>query len=378
VIEKLRDPNPTTFAFLKACHELGIQTVRDLSEFENEGCQLTSVTQQRGLRFSAADAFLRPALARKNLTVIKQLRSDRVELDGDRALGIAGTRSDGSQMQVRAAREVILCAGALGSPQLLLSSGIGPAEELRSHGIPVVRDSAEVGANLQDHTLTGVIHHCPEPVTMFSAESLKNLALFVATRRGMLTSNVGEAAAFVRSDPSLDAPDIELIFAPVPYIDHGQVKPSGHGISIAAVLLQPASRGRVSLLSRDPAAPLRIDPRYQTDPRDLARVRWGVGLAERLFATKALKPYVGELLEGPRTAEQLDEFIRDQTETIYHPVGTCRAGRDEASVVDPSLRVRGIRGLRVADASVMPTINRGHTYAPTLMIAERAAELISH
>lgn len=381
VVEKQRDTNPTSYKFLEGCNELGIKTIRDLSQFDNEGCQLTSVTQKRGLRFSAADAFLRPALSRKNLTVIKQLRSDRIDFDGTRALGITGTMLDGSAKQVRARRELILSAGALGSPQLLLLSGIGSASQLADFGIPVVCDLPQVGQNLQDHTLTGVIHHCPQPITLFLAESLKNLALFVGKRRGMLTSNVAEAAAFVRSDPALEAPDLELIWAPVPYIDHGAVKPTGHGVSIAAVLLQPESRGRISLSSRDPQAPPRIEPNYQSDPggRDLARVMHGVRLAQRLFNTKALRPYKGEILEGPgdeASDAQVAEFIRDQTETIYHPVGTCRAGSDEASVVDPQLRVRGTQGLRVADASVMPTINRGHTYAPTLLIAERAAELI--
>ncbi|HEX5655875.1 MAG TPA: GMC family oxidoreductase N-terminal domain-containing protein [Polyangiales bacterium] len=379
VIEKQRDPNPTTFAFLEACNELGIRTIADVGEFENEGVQLTSVTQKRGLRFSAADAFLRPALGRKNLSVLKKLRTDRIELDGTRALGVQSTGDDGRVQTIRARREVVLCAGAIGTPQLLLLSGVGPAADLRTHGISVVRDAPEVGRNLQDHTLTGVIHHCPQPVTLFLAESLKNLALFVGARRGMLTSNVGEAAAFVRSDPSLDAPDLELIYAPVPYIDHGTVKPTGHGISIAVILLTPESRGSVSLLSRDPSAPPRIDPNYQSDARDLARIAWGVRLAEKLFHTRALTPFTGDLLEGvPAEAPdvELEAYIREQTETLYHPVGTCRAGSDEASVVDPSLCVRGLQGLRIADASVMPTINRGHTYAPTLMLAERAAAMI--
>jgi choline dehydrogenase len=377
VVEKQRDPNETTFAFIEACNELGIKTIPDVGAFENDGVQLTSVTQQRGLRFSAADAFLRPALARKNLDVLKNLRTDRIDFDGARAVGVTAT--DTREHHIRARREVIVCAGALGTPQLLMLSGVGPAAELRAHGIGVVVDAPEVGKNLRDHTLTGVIHHCPRPVTLLLAESLKNLALFLGARRGMLTSNVGEAAAFVRSDPSLDAPDLELIFAPVPYIDHGTVKPTGHGISIGVVLLTPESRGEVTLLSRDPSAPPRIQPRYQSDPRDVKRIGWGVRLAEKLFHTAALSPYRGELLEGvPGEAsdDELAAFIREQTETLYHPVGTCRAGRDAASVVDPSLRVRGLQGLRIADASVMPTINRGHTYAPTLMIAERAAAMI--
>ena len=381
VVEPQREPNVITHAFLEACAAQGIRSLRDLSEFDNDGCALTSVTQKRGLRFSAADAFLRPALGRKNLTVFKHVRVDKLELDGRRVVGVRGTQKDGSALLVRAQREVISCGGAIGSTQLLLLSGIGPAAELSALGLAPVHDLPGVGRNLQDHVLVGVIHTCPHPVTLFAAESLKQLARFVALRRGMLTSNVAEAVAFVRSGPSQEAPDLELISAPVPYIDHGSVAPTGHGLSIAVVLLTPESRGRITLTSRDPEAAPRIEPRYLTDPdgSDMARLVAGLRRAQKLFETAPLAKYVGDVIEAPREGapdSEVAAFVRAQLETIYHPVGTCRMGSDDDSVVDPLLRVRGIEGLRVADASVMPTITRGHTYAPTLLIAERAADIL--
>jgi choline dehydrogenase len=381
VIEQQREPNVITHAFLEACAAEGIRTLRDLSEFDNDGCALTSVTQKRGLRFSAADAFLRPALARKNLTLIKHARVDRLEFDGRRVVGVSGEQKDGEALSLRARREVISCGGAIGSAQLLLQSGIGPSDELAALGITPRVDLRGVGHNLQDHALVGIIHACPHPITMFVAESLKNLIKLATLRRGMLTSNVAEAVAFVRSGPEQPAPDLELISAPTVYQDHGAVAPTGHGMSLAALLLTPESRGRISLSSKDPGAPPRIEPRYLTDPAgsDLKRLTLGVRRVQRLLKTAPLSKYVGDIIESPgddASDEQIATFIREQLETLYHPVGTCRMGSDEDSVVDPSLRVRGVEGLRVADASVMPTITRGHTYAPTLLIAERAADIL--
>ncbi|WP_318656287.1 GMC family oxidoreductase [Spongiactinospora rosea] len=216
---------------------------------------------------------------------------------------------------------------------------------------------------------------CPAEITLASAESLANLVRYLVRRRGMLTSNVGEALAFVRTSPQEPAPDIELVFVPVAFADHGLTPPDGHGITVAAVLLRPESRGRISLSGRDVA----IDPRYLTAEADLRRLTAGVRLALKLVGTGALRPYATGPMRpywGARTDEELDRWIRERSETLYHPVGTCRMGTDEDSVVDPELRVRGVDGLRVADVSVMPLINRGHTHAPAVMIGERAADLI--
>ena len=246
----------------------------------------------------------------------------------------------------------------------------------------VVCDLPGVGRNLQDHLAVGVVVAARQPVSLVGAESLGNLLRYLLLRRGMLTSNVAEACAFVRTSPELPAADLELLFAPVPFMDHGFTKPSGHGLTIGAVLLRPESTGTITLRSADPFAPPVIDPRYLSDAdgHDLRVLVAGVRLARRVFDARAFADYVGAPIEPSddvRSDVELERFIREQAETLYHPVGTCRMGVDDMAVVDPELRVRGVEGLRVVDASVMPVIVRGHTNAATIMIAERAAELMS-
>lgn len=378
-VEDLRDPNITTAAFLRACDELGMTPLDDLNDpAAPDGFARTPVTQHRGLRWSAADAYLRPARARTNLTVLTGAHVDRILFEGRRATGIAYT-IHGAPRTVRARGEIVLAAGAIGSPHLLLRSGVGPAGQLRAAGVDVVADLSGVGENLQDHLLTAVIHACDARVTLVAAESPRNVLSLLFRRRGMLTSNVGEAVAFVRSEPGLAAPDLELLWAPVPYIEHGAVRPRGHGTSIGVILLQPQSRGRIRIAAD---RTLEIDAGYLTDPegRDLATMIRGVRAAQRVYATAALAPYVRAPIappEGTQGDAALAAFIRARAETLYHPVGTCRIGRDAGAVVDPELRVHGVAGLRVADASVMPRIIRGHTYAPTIMIAERAAAWVT-
>jgi choline dehydrogenase len=243
----------------------------------------------------------------------------------------------------------------------------------------VVHDLPGVGRNLQDHLAVATIVACREPVSLLAARTAGNLLRFLLLRRGMLTSNIAEACAFVRTGADRPAPDLELIFAPVPFMRHGLVPPPCHGITIGAVCLQPRSAGFVGL--RSSTATPEIQPGYLSDPgdEDLGVLVEGVKLARRIFRAPGLARYAGEAIEpGPEvhTDDELARFIRDHAETLYHPVGTCRMGRDAGAVVDPDLRVHGIQALRVVDASVMPTINRGHTAAPTIMIAERAADLI--
>jgi choline dehydrogenase len=277
---------------------------------------------------------------------------------------------------VRARREVVLSAGAIGSPHLLMLSGIGAADELRGNGVEPVHELPEVGRNLQDHLASGIFLHCPKSITLAGAESSANLLRFLIGRRGMLTSNVGEAVAFIRTSPDEPAPDIELVFAPGPFINHGLTPPPGHGLTIASILLQPESRGHLSLNGREVV----IDPGYLTAEADIRRQVAGLGKARELFETAALGPLAGPPMDpywDARTDEELARWIRERSETIYHPVGTCRMGEDADSVVDPALKVRGIDALRVVDASIMPVINRGHTHAPTVMIAEKAADLIA-
>lgn len=378
-ISELRDPNATTSAFLAACAELGLHRLGELNEPDNTGYAPTPVTQRRGLRHSAADAYLRPARRRRNLTVLTGAHAQRILLDGTRASGVEYRDAAGVTQQVTAAHEVILCGGTVNSPQLLMLSGIGDPDQLRAAGVQPRHELVGVGANLQDHLACGVIVHCPKPVTLLAAESPAQLARFLLARRGMLTSNVGEAVAFLRSDPALAAPDLELVWLPVPVAGHGLTPPPGHGLSLGVLLLQPDSRGHVRLASADPAEPPVIDPGYLTAESDLRRLVAGMRIAERLCDTQALRPYVGRPMPpwpGKVDDASLARLVREHGETAYHPVGTCHMGSDDAAVVDCQLRVHGLDGLRVVDASVMPRIIRGHTQAPTVMIAERAADLI--
>ncbi|MFC3818580.1 GMC family oxidoreductase [Planomonospora venezuelensis] len=374
-ISELRSPNITTTAFLTACEELGLTRLEELNGPSNEGFCATPVTQDRGRRWSAADAYLRPALKRPNLTVLTSSHVNRILIEDGRATGVEYGGPAGASV-VRARREVVLAAGAIGSPHLLMLSGVGAADELREQGVEPVLDLPQVGRNLQDHLASAVILHCPRPVTLAGADSMANLLRFLAGRTGMLTSNVGEAVAFIRTGPEEPAPDIELIFAPGPFIDHGLTPPSGHGLTIASILLQPESRGRIALNGREAA----IDPGYLTAEIDLRRQVAGLKKARELFATAALKPFAGPPMDpywGAESDEELARWIRERSETLYHPAGTCRMGTDAESVVDPALRVRGVEGLRVADVSIMPVINRGHTHAPAVMIGEKAADLIA-
>jgi choline dehydrogenase len=376
----LPDTNPLTVAFLDAAQAFGLHRVERLNHGDQEGVGNTPVTQYRGRRWSAADAYLRPALRRPNLEVRTDAMATRVVTEGGRAVGVEFRRGDNVET-AHAAREVILSCGAINSPQLLMLSGIGPGAHLRDRGVDVTVDRAQVGENLQDHLMVAVVVGTTSKLSLVAAESLRNTARWLLRHRGMLTSNVGEAAAFVRTHDDLQTPDVELIFAPVPFIDHGLVKPAGHGMTLGPVLLQPRSRGRVSLTSADANAKPRIEPRYLSDPdgQDLATMVAGVKLTRSIMARPELAVHGTAPIEpgpGVDTDAQLADFIREQAETLYHPVGTCRMGPDPDAVVDPRLRVRGVEALRVVDCSIMPSIVRGHTNAAAMMIAERAADLI--
>jgi choline dehydrogenase len=354
-----RDPSPLTASFLEAAAACGIPRVDDLNVPEPEGAAQLLVNQRRGRRWSMADGYLRPALGRPNLRVVTGGHASRVVLDGDRATGVA-VLHDGREQEARARREVVLAAGAVGSPQLLLLSGIDPPG---------------VGENLQDHLVGGMLAATSSTSTLYAAESPANLLRYLLFRRGMLTSNVAEAAAFVRTRPELDAPDLELVFAPVLFANEGLTPPQEHGLTIGTVVLQPASRGRVTLRSADPLEPPLVDPGYLSDERDLRVLLDGARLARRLLETEPLARHVREeLLPGPqaRSDEELTAVLRENAQTLYHPVGTCALG----TVVDPELRVRGLSGLRIADASVIPRVPRGHTNWPTVMVAEKAAGLL--
>jgi choline dehydrogenase len=378
-ISDLRTPHPLTRAFLTACAQAGLPQEGNLNEATHAGYGLTPVTQRRGRRWSAADAYLRPARRRPNLTVMTGALVERVDLDGDTATGVTYRDANRATRQILAGREVIVSAGAVNSPQLLLLSGIGDTDHLRSVGVTPRHPLPGVGAHLQDHLASGIGVYCPAPITMVAAESARYLLQYLLAHKGMLASNVAEGVAFIRSDPSVALPDLELIFAPVPFIDHGLTPPPGHGITVGVVLLQPESEGRITLASADPAdAPL-IDPGYLTEAADARRLVAGLKAAHRLLDTEALRPYAGAPMApwaGQLDDESLLRHVREHSETLYHPVGTCRMGTGDDTVVDCELKVHGLRGLRVADASVMPRLNRGHTQAPVFMIGEKAADLV--
>lgn len=379
-VTRLRDPHQLSLRFLEAAEAAGIPRVASHNSTGPEGASLVEVNQRNGMRWSVARTHILPAMRRSNLTVVTDALVQHIDFEGRRAVGVSFTRS-GLLQQVRATREVILCAGAVNSPQLLQLSGIGPAAALRTLGIPVKWDAPEVGFNLQDHLMIILRYALKENISLAAEESLWSLMRYFVLRRGMLTSNVAEALAFVRSSQEMPAPDLEILFAPVLYENQALTPPSAHGFSVAAVLLQPRSRGVVTLRSRNPAEKPRIDPRYLSDPdgSDLQILLKGVELARRIGQSTAFASLRdGEIAPGLEcvASESLKDFIRREAHTIYHPVGTCRMGTDDRAVVDPQLRVIGVDGLRVVDASVMPSIVRAHPHATTVMLAERAAALL--
>jgi len=378
-VEDLICKNPLSAAFVAACEEVGLAHNDDFNSGIQDGAGFYQVTQKGGRRWSAANAYLFPALRRPNLSVARGVHATRVVLENGRARGVEYI--DGGQRKIaRADLEIVLAAGAIGSPQLLLLSGIGPADELARHGIPVVARLDGVGQNLQDHPFAGVAYHCKEPVSLLNAEGLSALLQYVFARRGPLTSNIAEAGGFVRSKDGLDAPDIQFHFAAAFYVDHGFVKPPGHGFSIGPTLVAPTSRGHIGLRSTDPTAPPVIVGNVLSQASEIAALVAGVRLARKIAAADAFVRFRGsELLpgDGARTDDELTAHIRATAELLYHPCGTCKMGKDELAVVDPELRVKGVAGLRVADASVMPVIPRGNTNAPTIMIAERLARWLA-
>jgi choline dehydrogenase len=387
-VEHQRDPRPHTAAFLRAAAEAGYP-VTPPNLPAGQGFSQTMVSEKRGGRASTADSYLKPAKGRRNLTIVTNALVRRVIFEGTRAVGVY-VEIDGITRQATAHREIILSGGAVNTPQLLMLSGIGPADHLAEHGIPVVVDAPEVGANLQDHLVAGLAPGA-KGGTLYTAEKAGQLVSYLARRKGMLTSNVGEAYGFVRTSVA-DAlgmgeglPDIEIIFAPVPYVGEGLVPTPAEGITVGAILLRPVSRGTIRLASADPRDKPLIDPAYLSDAegRDAAALTEGLHACERLLATDALgelttdgwvQPAGGETMSS---AERVEASMRRYSHTLYHPVGTARMGTDAAAPVDPELRVRGVQGLRVADASVMPTVIRGHTNAPSIVIGVKAADLIT-
>src|SRR5580692_8656220 len=339
---------------------------------------LYQVTQKNGARCSAADGFLQPARERGNLTVVTGAHATRVLREGKRAVGVAFLR-DGAMEEARADREVILAGGTVNSPQLLMLSGIGAADELKLAGISATHDLPGVGKKLQDHAMVSVGYLCTQKISLDGAETLGNFLRWLVWKNGPLASNVAEAGLFLRTRVGLAVPDLQLLFGPAYYRGHGLVRRKEHCFGFGPTLITPESRGTISLRSANPLDAPAIRANYLSTDADLRVMIAGVQLARRLAHAKAFDQFRGEELHpgAAMTSDaELSEFLRNELETLYHPVGTCKMGVAGLAVVDAQLRVRGIEGLRVVDASIMPRVPAGNTNAPVIMIAEKAAEMI--
>jgi choline dehydrogenase len=378
-VEDLKFRNPLSEIFVSAGVETGLAHNPDFNAARQEGVGLYQVTQRDGRRCSAAVAYLRPAKRRENLAIATQALATRILFERERAIGVEYIHA-GVKRVARADREVIVAAGAIASPQLLMLSGIGPAQALRALDIEVVADHAEVGRNLQDHLDFCTLNKCTRPVTYdFNRRQELMVGLrYLCTRSGPGVSNIAEAGAFLRSPLAADArPDVQLHFVPAQLDDHGRNRLAGHGFTVHACVLRPQSRGCVSLRSARPDDPPRIEAAYLSEARDLEVLLAGVNASRELIRARAFEPFRGAEVfpgEGVTTPRSTAEVVRRKAETIYHPAGTCRMGSDAGSVVDCELRVRGVRALRVVDASVMPRLVGGNTNAPVIMIAEKAAD----
>jgi choline dehydrogenase-like flavoprotein len=378
-VEDERSPRPLTGRFLAACAAAGIPRISDYNGPEQDGAALAQVTQRSGKRWSTADAYLRPALKRPNLEVATGALVSGLEIEGGVAKGVRYSRRRGGERLARAGREVVLSAGAIGSPQLLLLSGVGPAEQLRALGVPVACDLPGVGGNLQDHPYVSCVWDVPGGGSLADGETPKALLEYLLRRTGPLTSSVAEAFAFLRSRPGLPAPDLQFHFGPAYFVDNGFEEYDGHAITTGPVLVKPRARGWVRLRSKDPSAKPRILTNSLADEEDVAALAAGVRRAREIAAAGPLAEVVGrELFPGRDvdTEEAIAADVRRRVELLYHPVGTCRIGAGADAVVSSDLRVHGIDRLRVVDASVMPIITSGNTNAPAIMIAEKAADLI--
>lgn len=373
-----RDPNALTAAFVDAAAAVGIARNPDFNGAEQIGSGYYQVTQKNGQRCSASAAFLHPVMNRENLTIQTNAQVQKLMFEGNRCVGVTYLH-EGKEVGVRVNKEIILSAGSIGSPQILMLSGVGPREHLEEMGINVVVDLPGVGQNLQDHPAVMVAYHCNEPITLANAETEESVETYTNSGKGPLSSNVGEGGAFLQLDESSIAPDMQYHFAPSWFVEHGFKNPEGHGYTIGPTLLLPESRGQIKLRSANPADRPVIEANYFSAEKDMRLMIEGVKLARKMGESDMFKPYNGgEYLPGPdvQTDEQIADFISQYAETLYHPVGTCKMGVDEMAVVNPELQVHGVEGLRVADASVMPIITNGNTNAPTIMIGTKCAQMI--
>ena len=381
-VSDLRHHNPLSDVFIHAGQQAGIGGNHDFNGLQQEGLGLYQVTQRDGARCSSAVAYLAPIRSRPNLTVHTGAMVSRITFDGRRANGVTYSMG-GKAFHQPVAREVLLAGGAINSPQTLMLSGIGPAAELRRHGIEVVHDAAGVGQNLQDHLDICTLQHSTQRITYDRVNEPKMaFDYYLRGHKGAGSSNIAEAGGFWRSPLAQDERcDVQFHFVPAMLDDHGRRRLRGDGYTLHACFLRPRSRGQLTLASNRASDKPRIQANYLSDAEgfDLKMMVECAKISREIFAQPAFDPYRGAPIFPQRSDlsdAELADFIRAKAESVYHPIGTCRMGDDDASVVDASLRVRGVDGLRVIDASVMPSLIGGNTNAPTIMIAERAADLI--
>ncbi|MEM6342483.1 MAG: GMC family oxidoreductase N-terminal domain-containing protein [Bacteroidota bacterium] len=371
--------SPYADAFIESALKSGVEANDDFNGEKQEGVGYFQYTIKNGKRHSTAAAFLKPIMGRSNLKVITKAQTTRVILENNRAVGVEYVQA-GKQKSLRCSGEVLLSAGAFGSPQLLMLSGIGPAEHLQEHGIPVAVDLPGVGQNLQDHLIMGMASRAQVGPSLNRAETLGNYLKYFVNKSGPLTSGPLEACAFVKLRRS-DRPDIQFHFAAAhgtDMHDYDSMPKKEDGFSILPTLLRPHSAGELRLSSKDPMAYPLINPRYFSEEEDLLTMYEGMEMAVDLVHSESFR-HLGVEMYFPaahRSRTDLRKHIMENIQTCYHPVGTCKMGTDEMAVVDPELRVRGVKGLRVIDAAVMPTVISGNTNAPAIMIGEKGADLV--
>jgi choline dehydrogenase len=368
-----RSGNKITPAFVEAGVEAGLARNEDFNGAAQDGVGMYQLTQRGGMRASAAVSYLHPAMERPNLTVMPYMLVTRVLFEGRRAVGVEASQL-GQAQELRAEREVILCGGAYNSPQLLMLSGVGPAEHLAMREVELLLDQPAVGANLSDHAASYNVWTTPEPESLLAALEPAALEEYAASQTGPFASNLAESGGFARVEAGAVAPDTQFHVAAIQIVDEGMGDPQAHGVWVSPCLLTPRSRGSVRLASKDPAAKPIVRNEFFSAPEDMPRMTAAVRLMEEICGQPAMRPYCAEPFTTPagESEEELRAHVARTTFAIYHPVGTCAIG----SVVDGELRVQGLDGLRVVDASVMPTVPRGNTNAPVIALAERAADLV--
>jgi choline dehydrogenase-like flavoprotein len=384
-VKYLESPNKLNRVFLEAAESLQKRRIPDFNAGDNEGFGIFQVTIKNGRRHSVATAFVHPVEGRRNLKVITDARVERIVLEGGRARGVE-LEVYGAARRIDVRNEVILSAGAIQSPQILMLSGIGDGEELRKHNIEVRHALRGLGQNLQEH-ISAPVHYMSPRITSYGVsipampKIAWNFLLYAFARKGFLGNNIVESGGFIKSQPGIDRPDIQHIFVPTHQGKPGQLLAWGHGFRITCVLVRPKSKGRIGLASANVGDPPVIDFRFFSDPggEDMKALIRGIKDARRILTAPAFDKYRGAAVwpsDNVQTDAQIEDFIREFSSTVFHPVGTCKMGRDDMAVVDDRLRLRGIEGLRVVDASIMPTVTTGNTNAPTIAIAEKGADMI--